>query len=111
MPAYRCSGSDIRREAMGVLEAGRRRAQRGIEDVVRIPRASPARDHVQAGVVPHAIGNCMIGAGTITADAESPDDLPAGIQRYPAAEGDDAAGNLADRIFVWIVEVGVVRVR
>src|SRR3982751_1069217 len=52
---------------------------------------------IQSGCVANALGDFMVGARGITADAEAADARLAAVKRQPAAECDGAAANLADR--------------
>ena len=85
-------GRDVTREAMRVLETGGRRAGGRIQDVVRATRTHAARNVVEACACAHAVGNRVIGAGTVAAHPEPADHLTAGIQRKAATEGNDATG-------------------
>src|SRR5437660_6204725 len=54
----------------------------------------PAR-RVQACQIAHPLSDLVICTGRIPADAQTTDDLSSFVQWHPAAEGDDAADDLA----------------
>ena len=54
-------------------------------------RIDASRNNIEAGEMAHPVGNGVIGAGGVAADAESADHLPALIERNAATESDDAA--------------------
>src|SRR5690349_23701864 len=57
---------------------------------------------IQSESLPHPPSHIMVGAGTITADADTTDHLPAaGIKPKTAAEHVDAADLLADHSVLW----------
>src|SRR6185312_8055609 len=102
------SGADLGRDALLRAAAGRmtptRSAFSGRPDIVNdavIAVLADARSHlVEAELLPDAPCDVVVGAGCIATDTESADDVLAVIKREPAAEHDNAAGDLADhRIF------------
>ena len=62
---------DVGCAAMGLLEIVRLLASGEVGDVVGI------RHTIKTGKMPHAIGDCMIGAGRVTTDPKAADDLAA----------------------------------
>ncbi len=69
------------------MRENRRRIRRAINDVV----SRRAARRIQAESIPSPLRNFVVGAGRVTADSETADNLPILIKRNAAAEEDQAA--------------------
>src|ERR1700730_1476611 len=76
---------------MRVLESVWRLVLRKIIDIVSFVKAYSRGNCPKAGLPAHAISDHVIGAGSVAADPQTPDDLATLIERDTAAEGDHAA--------------------
>ena len=82
---------------MWMLKASRRSADICIRNVVGAARThTSSRGPIQPSSLPHPIGNRVIRAGGVAADAKSADHLLVLIQGHAAAESDDAAWHEPD---------------
>src|SRR5262245_685165 len=68
----------------------------GIESAVNDVIGSCTAGRVEAGKIPHALGDFMIGARRVAANAKPSNDVTVSVERHAAAEEDQAAGNLVD---------------
>ena len=76
---------------MGLFEAGGGGAGCGVDDIVGFVGSDAWWGFVQPGQFAHAEGDCVVGAGTVAADAERADHVAVDVEGDAAAEGDDAA--------------------
>lgn len=105
---------DVRIQAARLLEAGHRRLWIGGRwRINRILNVVAVRRAVEAGGLAHLIGDGVIGAGCVAADAEPADHVARLVERHAAAESDDAAGDIAEagslRLKLRIEWIGVVQ--
>src|SRR5256884_7195555 len=90
------AGGNILREAMRVLEARRWLVRRQVIDIVCSPEADARGNPVQPRIPAHAVGDDVIGARAVAAEAQAANHFTARVKRHPTAEGDDAPGHPAN---------------
>src|SRR5207245_448665 len=92
--AGRSLGADERAVLEGIRAQRMGEHGRPFDRVLNVVHKLPTR-RIHCRLVAHALRDLVVGAGRVTTDTETADDVTAGIERNAAAERDDAAGDLA----------------
>jgi hypothetical protein len=88
--------SNIKREAMGMLEPGRLLVWCSKVNIIRGVEANTRWYAVQFDISPHAVGDHVIGAGRVSADTQAANNLATAVKRHPAAECDNPARHVPE---------------